>query len=290
MSVTEALLARIVDYAGLFPPAELDMETAVNNYQRYLSGDYAWMLSNFVLPAARLAEFRQTFERICCREQEQPWTLSVVCAGALVDDKRTIEKFQEGAVFLATLETKAEDAKSAELALAALPSDRARYVEFAPQHAADILPVLAAHGARAKLRTGGTVRRSVPSETSVAHFLRACAQEGVAFKATAGMHHPMRTEELVTADPPVPPAKMHGFLNVFLAAALAYLGADEAAIVATLAEEDPTALQLDDDVIRWHDNALTADQIEQVRRAFAISFGSCSFDEPVAGLRKMGWL
>ncbi len=29
-------LDRIIDYAGLFPPASLDMVTSVNNYSRYL--------------------------------------------------------------------------------------------------------------------------------------------------------------------------------------------------------------------------------------------------------------
>lgn len=290
MSAAEALLARMVDYAGLFPPAALDMDSAMQNYQRYLSGDYAWMLGNFVVQARRLEEFGRAFERICCGEQEQPWTLSVVCAGEPSGDDGGLERFQEGAVFLATLETKAADAGGAEARLAALPPGRARYVEFPPERAGEIVPVLAARGARAKLRAGGLTPESIPPVDTAAEFLRACARERVAFKATAGLHFPVRGEHRLSADAGSPSATMHGFVNVFLAAALAWYGAEAKAVETTLAEDDASAFELDDDVIRWHDNVMTSDQLEQVRTEFAISFGSCSFAEPVDGLKALGWL
>ncbi len=47
----------LVDYAGLFPPARLDMSSAVENYALYRSETLAWMLGRFICPAARLAEF-----------------------------------------------------------------------------------------------------------------------------------------------------------------------------------------------------------------------------------------
>jgi hypothetical protein len=34
MGAVEALLGRILEYAGLFPPAGLEMESALRNYQR----------------------------------------------------------------------------------------------------------------------------------------------------------------------------------------------------------------------------------------------------------------
>ncbi|MGB3541393.1 MAG: hypothetical protein WBA11_00585, partial [Rubrivirga sp.] len=51
-----ALLDGLVDYAGLFPPAALDLEAAVGEYARHRSGDHAWMLQRFIAPAGRLAE------------------------------------------------------------------------------------------------------------------------------------------------------------------------------------------------------------------------------------------
>src|SRR5437762_2383275 len=52
-----ALLNQIIDYAGLFPPAKLPLEQALNNYLRYKKeSPYAWMLGRFVCPAAKLPE------------------------------------------------------------------------------------------------------------------------------------------------------------------------------------------------------------------------------------------
>lgn len=153
-----------------------------------------------------------------------------------------------------------------------------------------MLPVLADHGARAKLRMGGVTPETIPDVESVAQFLRACMKERMPFKATAGLHHAIRAVHALTGKPDSARAPMHGFLNLFLAAALAYLGADEQAIIRTLAEEDASAFRMDDELILWHDHTLIADQIERVRSEFAVSFGSCSFTEPVDDMKEMGWI
>ena len=290
MSAAEALLSRIVDYAGLFPPASLDMEAAVRNYQQYLRGDYAWMLGNFVLPASRLTEFGEAFNIICCGEQEQPWTLSVVCSGDYPPaDLKAMEDFQEGAAFIAGVEFKPVHLRNAQMILAALPRGRPHYVELPPDQAGGLLPAIASSGARAKLRTGGVTPEAIPPSKTVARFLLQCAEAHSAFKATAGLHHAVRGERRLTYDPGDPVAPMHGFLNVFLAAALAFYGTTEFGLLDTLNETDPTAFQLDG-MIAWHDHRMTSDQIERVRADFAIGFGSCSFTEPIDDLKAMGWL
>jgi hypothetical protein len=235
-----------------------------------------------------LVEFEVAFEKVCCGEREQPWTLSIVCAGETANDVQAIQDFRQGAVFIGSLETKAADARGAQALLDKLPAARSRYVEFPVDRAREVLPVLADHGARAKIRLGGVTPESVPSVEVVAAFLSACMRERVAWKATAGLHHAVRgVHELA---PGGARATMHGFVNVFLAGALAYFGADEKAIIKTLSEEDPGAFKADDDVLRWHDSTMIADQLERVRSEFAISFGSCSFDEPVEDLKGMGWI
>jgi hypothetical protein len=290
MSAADALLRRIVDYAGLFPPAALDMETAVRNYQEYLQSEHGWMLGAFVVPAARLDEFVAAFENVCCGEKENPWTLSIVCAGESADDVRRVAEFRQGAIFIGSLETRAKDAHSAEENLKLLPAARARYVEFPPEGAAEVLPVLADRGALAKIRMGGLTPETIPGIESVAQFLTACMGQRVAFKATAGLHHAVREVRPLTDKSDSPRAAMHGFLNLFLAAALAYFGADQRAMIRTLAEEDATKFRLDDELIRWHDHALIADQIERVRNEFAMSFGSCSFADPIDDMKEMGWI
>lgn len=290
MSAAQALLGRIVDYAGLFPPAALDMGTAVRKYQEYLGGEHGWMLGSFVVPAARIGEFVIAFENVCCGEKENPWTLSLVCAGEAVEDAQRIADFRQGAVFIGSVETRAADPRAGEASLERLPAAPMRYVEFPPERAAEMLPVLADRGAWAKIRMGGLTSETIPSVDVVAHFLEACARERVRFKATAGLHHAVRGTRALTGASDSPRAMMHGFLNLFLAAALAYLGADQRAVVRTLAEEDAAAFRLDDELIRWHDNTLISDQIERVRREFAMGFGSCSFNEPVDDLKEMEWI
>jgi len=290
MSAAEALLGRIVDYAGLFPPAALDMETAVRQYQDDLQGDYGWILRSFVVSAARLEEFAAAFEEVCCGEKENPWTLSIVCAGEATDDARRIAEFRQGAVFIGSLETKAASPRAAEETLERLPAARTRYVELAPEDAAEMLPVLAERGAWAKIRMGGLTPETIPGVEAVAQFLATCARERMPFKATAGLHHAIRGTRSLTGKPDGPRATMHGFLNLFLAAAIAYFGVDQEAIARTLAEEDASEFCLDDEVIRWHDHTLIADQIERVRGEFAMSFGSCSFTEPVDDMKEMGWI
>jgi hypothetical protein len=287
MSAVRTLLGRIVDYAGLFPPAGLEMESAVRKYRDALAGENGWMLGAFVVPAAQLGVFAEMLERVCSGEREAPWTLSVVWAGE--EDPRAVEKFQEGASFLRSVEAKVADRASAEAVLTSLPKAGACYVEFPPGKATEVLPMLAMHGARAKLRTGGLTADAIPSVETVAGFLLACAAQRMPFKATAGLHHPVRGLHLLAPDGAAR-ATMHGFVNLCLAAALAWFGAGEPALWRTLEEEDATAFRVDDDVIRWHERAMTADQLELVRRDFAISFGSCSFAEPVDDLRAMGWL
>jgi hypothetical protein len=147
-----------------------------------------------------------------------------------------------------------------------------------------LLDAIARHGMRAKIRTGGITIDAFPAIGSVAEFLRACRAKGVAFKATAGLHHPLRCLKPLTYEPNAPVGTMHGFLNVFLAAALLD-HADE-----ILAETDAHAFAFDDDGASWRGNRVTVENIESMRKTFAISFGSCSFEEPIGDLRDLGLL
>src|SRR5690349_5956009 len=53
-----AFMDRLIDYAGMFPPAQLPLDQAYNNFERYLNGPDRWMLSRFVVPATQLAALR----------------------------------------------------------------------------------------------------------------------------------------------------------------------------------------------------------------------------------------
>lgn len=252
-----ALLANLIDYAGLFPPAALSLPIAAENYARYLRSENAWMLGRFVIPAAQLRQLQNT----------DGWRITV-----LSDSEVTA-----GGLPIESVETKT-------LRKFSLPA----YYEIAIDDA-DALSALQEMRAYAKVRTGGLTPDSIPSTTAIARFLRACAELRLPFKATAGLHHPVRSEHPLTYEANAPRATMHGFVNVFLASAFTWHGAEESWIANLLNETDPSAFRFDE-TARWRDAALSAEQVTDARRHFAHSFGSCSFDEPVADLHRLGWL
>jgi hypothetical protein len=290
MTAIRALLERLIDYAGLFPPAALDMKTAVRNYSAYRESDDAWALGRFVVTAQSLSEFTTAFDEACCGEQASPWLLSVLSTGDAAGDERLISEFSEGAAFLDAIEGKVSDATQIESLLASVPSGMLAYVEFNPEQSEQILPILKKNDARAKIRTGGITAEAIPSVEQLGRFLVASAKEKVAFKATAGLHHPIRSEQKLTYDADSASAIMHGFINLFVAATIAYGGAGIKDVIDVIEEKNPTAFQWDKKALSWRNYRLSAKQIAEVRKNFAISFGSCSFTEPIGDLKALEWL
>jgi hypothetical protein len=250
------LLEGLVDYAGLFPPAALSMQDAVRNYARYREDEHSWALGRFVVPAERVREVPRTFP------------LSVLASPANIPEREPV------------LEVKATSAEDVEQ-IARQTAGRTVFVEIADLA---LLAPIREHGLRAKMRTGGITPDAFPTAESIAAFLRACSAAGVAFKATAGLHHPLRCVKPLTYEPHAAVGMMHGFVNVFLAAAML----DDAERI--LVEEDAWAFTFDDDGVRWRDRRVTNDELRTMRRTFGISFGSCSFEEPIADLQALGWL
>jgi hypothetical protein len=152
----------------------------------------------------------------------------------------------------------------------------------------------------AKMRTGGITPAAIPSPEQVAGFIWDCARARVPFKATAGLHHPVRGMHRLTYAAGSPSAVMHGFLNVFVAAAVAWSLADERGtalsagpppeVLAIVEERDPACFAVLADRIRWRDRVVSAETIRRARSDFSRSFGSCSFDEPVSDLNALGWI
>jgi len=150
--------------------------------------------------------------------------------------------------------------------------------------AGDVSPLvkmIAKVGARAKGRTGGVTPEAFPRAEALVDFMAACRGEAVPFKATAGLHHAVRGEYRLTYEPDSQTGTMYGFLNVFTAAALLYAGESEETALAVLEEREPSAFVFEDDAIQWRGKRISAKQILAARSEYAISFGSCSFREPV---------
>lgn len=145
-------------------------------------------------------------------------------------------------------------------------------------------------GAFAKLRTGGLTADAIPPSERLALFLVEAAARRLPFKATAGLHHPIRSLQPLTYAADAPQAVMHGFVNVFTAAVFAWRHAPREMLLDIINDVDPHAFKFEEQELTWRGRGLATAQIEEARRDFAHSFGSCSFEEPLADLRELGWL
>ena len=145
-------------------------------------------------------------------------------------------------------------------------------------------------GLRAKIRSGGITADAFPAIANVAEFIRACREKGIAFKATAGLHHPLRCVKPLTYEPNAATGTMHGFVNVFLAAALVQGGMNAADGAQLLEERDPKAFVFNDQGAAWRDRRAGLAALATTRSTFALSFGSCSFEEPIGELKELGLL
>jgi hypothetical protein len=109
-------------------------------------------------------------------------------------------------------------------------------------------------------------------EHELAAAILAATRAGVAFKATAGLHHALRNTDPETG------FEQHGFLNLLVATGAALDGAEEAELVRLLADRDG-------DRVAERVRALSP----QVRDVFR-SFGTCSVAEPAAESAGLGLL
>ena len=266
------LLESLIDYAGLYPPASLTMDRAVGNYDQYRRGDESWALGKFVVPAAKIGEVPPDFPVA---------VVGTIDEFAEGERRGRLQPAQGGLKPAPTsFEIKAASVSDVER-VASLAGGRTVYVETSDL---ELLKTIAGHGLRAKIRTGGVTADAFPSSDAIAAFIRTCADLELPFKATAGLHHPIRCVRPLTYEADAPKGMMHGFLNVFIAAALPQFAEK------VMREDNPRAFAFDEGGLWWHDCRVTVEEIERVRSELAISFGSCSFEEPIADLRELGWL
>ncbi len=291
------LLNTLIDYAGLFPPAALDMRRSVANYAAYLEGPHAWILGKFILPLGKLDDFIAAVAETPIALFRFP--LSVIVTDEDVRDPARMARFAElranHPLTIASIETKADTpagiARLAEHFDESLP-DTTVFIEIpaVPTVNESHVQELANMNCFAKIRTGGVTPDAFPSPESVVRFLETCSEYGVGLKATAGLHHPIRSVYNLTYEKNCDQARMHGFLNVFLAAAYLDNGLARDTAVKILEEEDATNFVFTDAGVEWHCQSLTTGQIVRSRADFCISYGSCSFDEPIQDLKTLGLL
>jgi hypothetical protein len=290
------LLEHSIDYAGLFPPAGLAMRPALENYAAYRRRPEAWALGRFVVPAARLDELERAAGDLLPADADDPWRLSVLLGADPAADVRGLGELNcrhaaagAGALVADVVELKAETAEAVEAALAGLPRHLTVFVELPlNRDPAPAVAAIARHGAGAKVRTGGVTEDAFPATADLLRFLRAAVAAGVPFKATAGLHHPIRARYRLTYEPDSPSGTMYGFLNLFLAAAFLRQGMGDGDAARLLEETDPASLAFErEGGIVWRGHRLGPDALVEARARGLGSFGSCSFEEPVGDLASL---
>lgn len=292
MSVVRALLGSIIDYAGLFPPAGLEMEPSVRNYAAYRSGSHRWMLGSFVLPVSRLGEFERAAEGRL--DAQDPWPLTVLGGPDPGADLRAILEFRRrrSDARIESVEIKSGTSAQIQEASRIFGGQVTVFYEIPTDGSpGELLGSIRDAGGRAKIRTGGTSPGMVPAVLDLARFLCAAIPgtgSPTPFKATAGLHHPIRSVHPLTYLRGCESDLMHGFLNLFIAAAFAAAKV-ERWIPQVLDERDARNFTFRDRGISWKDHTVGARDVETARR-IAGSFGSCSFDEPVRELAELGVL
>ncbi len=254
-------------------------------YAEQRRGTYAWMLGRFIVPASRLAELCEHLGGgafplsviVDAGSDARTWFAQMqarlASASRVPLDDATIEALE---VPLPPLLSRRDtyDAAIAQYAASATQSGFERlpsYMEIPRTQEWDgrldgTMQALQRRNLGAKIRCGGETAEAFPSSADVAAFIAAAARAGVRFKATAGLHHPLPRIDEATG------ARMHGFLNLIAAAAQLPPNGSESELVRTL--EDDSASQF----FELHEPAL-----QRARDRF-VSYGSCSFLEPVADL------
>src|SRR5215510_4583009 len=293
------LLAHSIDYAGMFPPCSLGLDSALRNQAEFVRSHDKWMLGAFVLPTE---QFDSNKQRLLEFNAQHP--LRVAALGPKRDSTNTfLESLDDAGAAIRSLSRDNVDLLSISHLEMFLPKDvdiaslkKARSIlgdlpafwEAPPERAEQTIALLAEFNSDAdsatfgyKLRTGGVTADAFPTSVQIAKALVTPATHQLPIKFTAGLHHPLRQyrEEVQT--------KMHGFLNVLGAAVLAAEHRWDTNQTATMLEdENMDSFSFNDDFFAWREWRIDTKRLEY-RRKFVVSFGSCSFDEPREDLRAL---
>jgi len=309
-----ALMSRSLDYAGLFPPAKLPLNSAIAEFDALRTDPHEWFLVRFVLPAARSGEFAQEarLQLAAAAEAHRPWHLTaLVRSGQSIGEAlefvrsdcqllRGVLDSHPEAVVLDSFEMPLPDeilsSHDQELVRSFFQQAYKIFDEFhlklpifwevnlnkSFEHIARAAYHLNLHDpgrACLKFRTGGLVPAAIPSPEKLAHALHLTAQHRLPFKLTAGLHLALRHYD------PAVGTDVFGFINVFSAAVLAWTAQLSATEIQLMLEQKSLQdFQFTHAGLAWKNHRASIADIRQVRTAGLRSFGSCSFREPVEDL------
>lgn len=318
----QPFMNEIIDYAGMFPPSGLPFDEAFTNYLSYNDHTCSSFLSRFIIPAGVIPKVSGFDEEIRKRNRTVPFSILLPPAESREEFISEITKklkpvhdlkaYFQGLVSTDVLETRIplsvaeadrNEIKETLLELISTIIDADLNVThlFVETHFSDdwlkTVPVFIKSISEInekhdlplsigfKLRCGGTEAHQFPDIQQVALAIEECEQHKLAMKFTAGLHHPIRhfNESVDT--------KMHGFINVFGAAALLFHNKIDASdLPLILSDEHDGSFIFDDQFFSWKQASIPTKQIIEARDRFCMSYGSCSFIEPIEDLTHLNLL
>jgi hypothetical protein len=281
------LLGESIDYAGTFPPASLGLGESFERFERYISGPDDWIVSRFSCASSDLGEL----SRLASRVDPTLFIPVAVVGGAPADraeweaklgqDAIAMNRFDEGTpdhVEIASYEIRIPEEVAIESYLKDLRgfSEVDVFVEIPlSDNLERTLAVLAeTEWAYAKARIGSD---TPPDPALVSRFISECLALELPFKLTAGMHAPISANGA------------YGFINV--------LGGTALSVSEDLSRRELETILRDDDRVQWHfdDDSIRfkgweagVDSILSSRDSL-LCFGSCSVEQPLAGLASIGF-
>lgn len=270
----------LCDDAAMFPPGSAPLAEAVPAHRRHMGSPYAEVVGPLVVAASALGELAD----LVAGNSGQPClSVSVTVPTGPEHLAEAMATVQELPVHLQALEVAVPEGIGITELLNALDTVCVHspavevFVEIPrAERSAELIAALSGTRYRAKFRTGGIRAELYPGETELAEAVGAAVNAGVAFKATAGLHHAVRNTDPETG------FEQHGFLNLLLATECALRGADQAELVRILAERD-------DQAIAAHVRDLDTARVAATRDQF-VSFGTCSINDPLTELMDLDLL
>lgn len=304
-SSAQSFLTNLVDYAGLFPPSQLPLTQAVENYRNYQLDNDAWMLGRFIIPAKRLVELSPY---TCLFSEQMPLSISAIGERStdfnsgikvLQSDVETITAFcnEHGKkVIVDVIEIPLPPMLPTYQFLkeiGELTNNLHAFCEMTlplnEQWCDQLLKTLdeiSSYNSKSKtkfgmkLRTGGVSAVAFPTPIQVATALVGCYERNIPMKFTAGLHHPIRMYRGEVE------AKMHGFINLFTAGMLVQTHRlDIKTTAEVLSDEYPSSFHFTEKGLFWNKYFVSNVQIKEIRNESLCSYGSCSFHEPREGLQ-----
>lgn len=284
-------LENIIDYAGTFPPAALAPAESVNQYRGYRKSCDGWIVGSLAWSCSALdaltplVKSEDEFELALIGRPSNSWDTWL---DAREQDIQDINKALESAPGLAaaTYESKIADLSKITESLGSLrilSRDIDIYVELPwDEPLEDVLAEIAAQEwARVKFRTGGAAKEAYPTPDQLANVIKQCVDLEVEFKLTAGLHEPIAHIDESNG------AFAHGFLNVMMATAIAFQDDASQREIADVLSSSDASLWSVKKGLSFDGKTLDEDALNNARSFFG-SFGSCSVDEPLQGLQRLG--